>query len=170
MTSATPAVGDDDVVDDDEYVDYVPSPLLVWSSFVLALLGLAISGYMTFEHFTGNATLACTESGLFNCAAVTTSKYAYILHVPVAVLGLVQFVAMSALCSPWAWRAPARGIHLARFAFAVVGMVTVLWLLTVELAILGQLCLYCTGVHVVTFALFVLVIMSVPRMLGWTER
>ena len=168
MTSAIPAVGGDDVHDD--YDDYAPPPLLVWASFALALIGLAISGYMTFEHYTGNTTLACTEGGLFNCAAVTTSKYAYILHIPVAVLGLVQFVTMAALCSPWAWRAKERWIHIARFAFAVLGMLTVLWLLTVELAILGELCVYCTGVHVVTFTLFVLVIVSVPRMLGWTER
>ena len=45
-----------------------------------------------------------------------------------------------------------------------------LWLLAAELLIVRRICEYCTGVHLVTFALFVCVVTTVPSMLGWTER
>jgi len=60
---------------------------------------------------------------------------------------------MTALNSPWEWRAKNYWIHVARFAIAIVSMCFVLWLLYAELIIIDNLCLYCTGVHFVTFAL-----------------
>jgi uncharacterized membrane protein len=33
--------------------------------------------------------------------------------------------------------------------------------------IIGAICIYCTGVHIVTFAQLVLVMATVPTMLGW---
>ena len=62
---------------------------------------------------------------------------------------------MTALNSPWGWRAKNYWIHVARFVFAIVSMCFVLWLLTAELVIINNLCLYCTGVHIVTFALLI---------------
>jgi len=170
MTDAAPEAGAVDAFEDEAEDDYTPSRLLVVATFAFALIGLGLSIYMTYEHYTGNKTLACSKSGWLNCSLVTTSKYSRVLGIPVAVLGLVQYVAMSALCSPWAWRARARAVHIARFALSIVGMVSVLWLMTVELVILGAICEYCTGVHVVTFVLFVLIVQSVPRMLGWARR
>jgi uncharacterized membrane protein len=77
---------------------------------------------------------------------------------------------MTALCSPWAWRTTRREVHLARLVLATVGMGFVLWLVAAELLIIGNICLYCTGVHLVTFAVFVCTVATVPAMLGWTER
>ena len=56
---------------------------------------------------------------------------------------------MTALNSPWAWRAKARWIHVARFVLAIVSMCFVLWLIYAEVIIIGNICLYCTGVHLV---------------------
>ena len=41
-----------------------------------------------------------------------------------------------------------------------------LWLLTAELVIIHKICLWCTGVHLVTFALFVLTVTSAPSLLA----
>jgi uncharacterized membrane protein len=46
-------------------------------------------------------------------------------------------------------------------------MIFVLWLLSAELLIIDNICLYCTGVHIVTFALFVIMVRVCPRQLGW---
>ena len=148
-----------------------PAPSwVVYTSFALCLIALGISTYLTIEHFTGNTSLVCTDSGGFNCGKVTTSTWSVILGIPVAVLGLVQYVAMSVLCSPWGWRAARREVHVARLAFAVVGMVFVLWLIAAEALLIHAFCLWCSGVHLITFLVFILVIQSVPRMLGWTTR
>lgn len=131
------------------------------SSLALAIIGLGISIYMTVEHFTGNGTLACSGHGLVNCALVTTSPESMVFGVfPVAVLGLAFYVFMVPATTPWAWRSRRREIALARLASTVVGVGFILYLIYVELIQVGAICLWCTGVHVVTFLLFVLVAMS----------
>ncbi len=47
-------------------------------------------------------------------------------------------------------------------------MAFVLWLVYAELLIINHICLYCTGVHIVTFALMVVLAMVSPTQLGWT--
>ena len=141
---------------------------VAWVTFPLALIGVGISTYLSITHFEPHA-LVCTVGGAFNCELVTSSWPSRLLGIPVAFLGLFQYVVMAALCSPMAWRSSRREVHLARLAFAAVGMAFVLWLLTAELLIIKSLCLWCTGVHVVTFAIFICVVSTVPKMLGWTE-
>jgi uncharacterized membrane protein len=147
-----------------------PAPTWVrWTTLSLALLGLAASTYLTITHFDPLA-LHCSANGAWDCAAVTTSKWSRIFGIPVAFLGLTQYVCMTALCTPQAWRSQRREVHLARLAFASVGMAFVLWLLIAELLLIGHICEYCTGVHVVTFALFVCIVTTVPSMLGWGDE
>ncbi len=130
----------------------------VWmqiTTFVLALAGLGVSVYLTISHFA-KVPLACSESGLVNCAKVTTSPQSYVFGIPVAVLGLAFFVFVAAIMSPWAWQAARREVHLLRIASMVVGIGMVIYLVYAEFIIIGSICLYCTGVHVITFVLFVL--------------
>jgi uncharacterized membrane protein len=147
------------------------APRWVWPvTLVLALIGLGLSTYLTVEHFTGSTSLYCSGIPGSNCLKVTTSAESYFLGIPVSVLGLAQYVAMVALCSPWAWRSARAEVHLARLLLATVGMCFVLWLITAEVVIIKAICLYCTGVHIVTFLLFVAVVRTVPVMLGWADR
>jgi uncharacterized membrane protein len=139
----------------------------VYVTWVLSLIGLGLAINLTIAHFTTPAILACSDRGLINCAAVTTSPQSYIFHVPVSVLGTVNFTALVALNSPWLWRSSVRAVHVARLALVGVGMAMVLWLLYAELLIIDHICLYCTGVHVITFTLFVILMIVTPKMLGW---
>jgi uncharacterized membrane protein len=127
------------------------------ATFLLALAGLGVSIYLTIAHFTESVLAGCSEkAGLVNCTKVTTSAQSYAFGIPVAVLGLVFFLFMVAIISPWAWRSGRREIHLIRLAAVVAGIGFVLWLLYAELFIIGSICLYCTSVHVITFLLFAL--------------
>lgn len=123
----------------------------------LALVGLGLSAYLTIEHYSANATLACPTTGSVDCATVTSGAESSVAGIPVAVLGLAFFVAMLALTLPWAWSSGAYAVHALRLVAVVVGMVFALWLIYAELFRINALCLWCTGVHVVTFALFTLV-------------
>jgi uncharacterized membrane protein len=138
------------------------------TTFGLSLLGLALSTYLTITHFQPQ-DLFCSGTGFINCGAVTTSAQSRFLGIPVAFLGLGTYVVMTVLNSPWMWRAKNYWIHVARFALAIVSMCFVLWLLTAELVIIDNLCLYCTGVHIVTFALLIVLTRVSPAQLGWTR-
>ena len=134
-----------------------PPAWLRWSTFALAILGLAASAYLTYTHFTDSALAGCTEtSGAVNCGKVTTSPQSVAFGIPVAVLGLAFYVFLVAIMSPYAWRSARREVALARMASLVVGIGFVLYLVYAELFDIGAICLYCTSVHVITFLLFIL--------------
>jgi uncharacterized membrane protein len=121
---------------------------------VASVLGLGVAGYLTFEHFTSSTSLACSDNGVVNCLKVTTSSYSAVAGVPVAVLGLVYFAVMLMLQLPLMWQRPERGLRLARVGWSVVGLGTVLYLLSAELFVIDAICLWCTAVHVLTLLLF----------------
>jgi uncharacterized membrane protein len=146
------------------------------TSLVLAVLGLAISAYETYAHYNGNHLLGCPSGagGTFNCAAVITSSQSMVFNVlPVAVLGLAFYIFAVVIFSPWAWRfrgaairlggrrlrITSRGVDLVRLGSLIVGMGFVMYLIYAEFQI-GSVCEYCSGVHVVTFLLFCITIVS----------
>jgi uncharacterized membrane protein len=140
------------------------SPVPLWlrlTTFLVALVGLGVSIYLTIAHYTESTLAGCNDTGgIVNCTKVTTSAQSYVFGIPVAVLGLAFYVFMVAIMSPWAWRATRREVHLARIAALVAGVGFVLYLLYAELFIIGSICLYCTSVHVLTFILFVLTVFA----------
>jgi uncharacterized membrane protein len=131
------------------------------ATLVLSLGGLGISIYLTIAHFSSSAILACSDKGLVNCAAVTTSPESELFGIfPVAVLGLAFYVFLTAINTPWAWRAKWPVVGWARIGSLAAGMVFVLYLIYTELFTLGEICLWCTAVHVITFVLFGLVMFA----------
>jgi uncharacterized membrane protein len=134
----------------------------VWAapvSLVFCLLGLGLSAYLTYAHFTSANALACPDSGTINCIRVTTSPQSMLFGVvSVAVAGLAYFAGMTALCLPVAWRSGSALLRWLRLAGGIVGVVMVCYLIYVELLVVGAVCLYCTAVHVVTFLLFVAIL------------
>jgi uncharacterized membrane protein len=130
---------------------------IVWTSFVLSLAGVAISTYLTIAHYKGAAFLACSDKGIINCATVTTSAQSKFLGLPVSNLGLAFYLGMVVINSPWAWRRGGLVLDRVRALGLLSGMGFVLWLVAAELLIIDHICLWCTGVHIVTFALLLVV-------------
>ncbi|HLN43581.1 MAG TPA: vitamin K epoxide reductase family protein [Acidimicrobiales bacterium] len=155
--------------DQDVEEDYAEVPVIPrWRPIValaLSLVGFGISMYLTIDHFQGIVPI-CSSKGFVNCELVTTSKYSYILGIPVSLLGLLFFTAMVGINWPPLWRARSPWVARARLALAVSGVCFVLYLLAAELFSIKAICLWCTGVHITTFLLFVLVMASFPLMSG----
>jgi uncharacterized membrane protein len=129
-------------------------------TLLLSLIGLGLSSYLTVEHYDHNAGLACPATATISCLKVTTSPQSVILGVPVAVLGLAFYAAMVALTLPIAWRTSSLGV--VRQVAAGSGAVMVLYLVYVELFKVDAICLWCTGVHIVTIALLAVVLFVDP--------
>jgi uncharacterized membrane protein len=148
-----------------------PAPRwLAVTTWVLALIGLGLSVYLTITHLHPAALVCSHGGGIVNCEAVTQSAQSKVFGIfPVAELGLAFYVLMAVICAPWAWRMT-RVLRLGpvaignaelrwiRLGSVVVGIGFVLYLLFVELVQLGSICLYCTGVHITTFLLFTLIL------------
>lgn len=117
-----------------------------WSTalLILAAVGLADSAYLTINSLFSKVPLVCPTVGIINCGLVTSSKYAHVFGIPVALLGLLWFAAMFVL-----------GIARPSFAVYVLlplwiaGIVMVGYLVYAEF-LLHAICLYCTLAHICT--------------------
>src|SRR5215831_7004170 len=128
------------------------------TTWILSLGGLGASIYLTIAHYNTAVTLACPATSTINCEKVTTSSESIVFGIPVAVLGLAFYVFLAVVNSPWAWRITWPPLRWARVGSMVVGILFVLYLIYAELFSIGAICLWCTSVHVITFALFVLIV------------
>ena len=141
------------------------APPLTWPprwvrpvTLALAVLGVLVSAYLTYEHYTGSSTLACSENSVVDCSAVTKSFYNQLPPgpgpgAPVAVLGLAYFVVVTLLCLPMLW-GRSRRLDLLRLVVLGGGVLMVLWLVYAELFRIDRICLWCTAVHIITVVLF----------------
>jgi uncharacterized membrane protein len=134
-----------------------PPRWLPWVSVALVVAGLGVATYLTIEHFTASTTLACPDTGTINCQKVTTSAQSKLVGIPVAVLGLAYFLGMLPLVLPAAWRSDDRRLRMGRLVAAGLGVLFALYLIYAELFVINAICLWCTVVHVLAFALFTVV-------------
>lgn len=130
------------------------------AALVLCLIGIGIASYLSYAKIT-NSSIVCTGSD--SCDTVNSSRYAYILGVPVAYLGLFFYLAMLALTIGRArltnhqdetavqWRGR---LDLALFAFALSGVAFTAYLKATEIFLIGAICLWCVGSAIVVVALF----------------
>ena len=103
---------------------------------VLAVVGGLISAYLTWTHFAG-LTPVCTGSGE-GCETVQSSRYASILGIPVALLGLVAYGGL--VFSAILWREA--GVYLG-FLISLVGTLFSAYLTYLEIFVIGALCQWC---------------------------
>lgn len=121
---------------------------------VASVAGIGVAFYLTLAHFSSGVQLTCPDTGPINCDAVTHSPESYVFGIPVSLLGLIYFVAMTGISLPMVWRSRVRVVAQARLAMAIAGIGFVCYLVYSELFVIGKLCLWCTGVHVLTLIVF----------------
>lgn len=121
---------------------------------IVALVGVAIAGYLTYVRAVGEAP-ACSTGG---CEKVQSSEYSEVLGVPVALLGLLAYLAIlgAALRAGPAAAAAGAGLSLAGVLFAG-------YLLYVQLAVIDAVCIWCLGSDVVIATLAVLGVLRLER-------
>ena len=108
-----------------------------------------MSIYLTVLHFVGFAP-ACPATGPVNCEAVLSSPYAVIAGttVPTSAAGIAWFAVSAVL---WV-----RGFGRVQLAWSVLGLVTVLYLVFVEIVRIGAICLWCTAAHALVLAVLLI--------------
>jgi uncharacterized membrane protein len=121
----------------------------------LALVGAGIAGYLTYVHYAHVQPL-CTTGG---CERVQTSKYAELVGIPVALLGLVAYGVLFVL----AWLRGNVAV-LASTVVALVGVGFSAYLLWAQLGPIDAICQWCVAQDAVVAALAALCVTRLLRM------
>ena len=122
-----------------------------------ALVGAAISIYLTVVHYA-HVSPICTSGG---CEKVQQSSYAELAGIPVAVLGLVAYLAVLATAAVRGVTAAFAGATIALAGAAFSG-----YLLWAQLARIHAICQWCIGNDVV---IAVVAVLCVARVLTEAE-
>jgi uncharacterized membrane protein len=129
-----------------------------------SVAGFAIASYLSILHYDAAIPLACSSSGEVNCERVLTSPYAVVGELPVAAWGAGWFAVAAVLSLLSAARggvAGTRWVDYLALTWATAGAAVVLRLVYVELAVIGNICLWCTVVHVLVIGIFVIQVLTV---------
>jgi uncharacterized membrane protein len=115
-------------------------------SFVLAVIGLLVAGYLSFAEVT-RTEIACSlhsASGGNSCADVNNSIYAKIGPLPVAILGLGGYLAILGVLI-FETRLPilVRRGKLFVFGMALFGFLFSMYLTAIEAFVLQEWCQWC---------------------------
>ena len=127
-----------------------------------ALIGAGIAVYLTFVHYD-QVPLACSGTGLINCGLVLASPYSVVpgTTLPITIPGLAWCLCMAALASAGLYAsAQRRWLRLAQFAWALVGMLTVLYLVYIEIVRLHTICAWCSALHVLILLMFLVTLVQ----------
>jgi uncharacterized membrane protein len=104
---------------------------------VVAIAGLAIAAYLTVVHYADADPVCAIAHG---CATVQQSDYAELAGIPVALLGLLGYVAIlgSLARDGESWRTATAFLALGGFGFSA-------WLTYVEIWRLDAICIWCVA-------------------------
>ncbi len=106
---------------------------------VLAVLGVALAGYLTYLHYSGT-TPPCSIKGN-PCSQVQKSRYSELAGVPVALIGLIGYIViLGSLLAPESERA-----RFATMALTLGGLGFSGYLTYREVFTLHKICEWCVG-------------------------
>ena len=127
----------------------------------LAVLGLGISAYLTYLHYSESTAALCTEGS--GCDIVRSSSYSAILGIPVAMLGLVGFALILGISfsklSPFR-----KGLSL--YILALTGVTFSAYLTYLEVAVINAICPYCLVSASLMAGILVLLLLRRPLVPG----
>ncbi len=132
-----------------------PSRRLLYALILLGVVGIGISGYLTWAHYD-DSVLVCAIGG---CETVQASRYSTIGPVPIALLGMAMFAALSGLAGLRLLRTPPLGhetLTLVAWGMLLAGILYYLYLTYVELFVLHAICQWCVITSLVALAMLVI--------------
>jgi uncharacterized membrane protein len=134
---------------------------LRWASIILSLLGMADAAYLYIYKLSSNDRL-CLGSG--DCATVNYSRYSEVYGIPVALLGLLAYLAILAILV-LEKRVPFLKEHgnLIIFGASLVGVLFSAYLTYIELFVIYAVCPFCVISAVLMTLIFIVSIFRLAR-------
>jgi uncharacterized membrane protein len=135
---------------------------MYWASIIIALVGLAVSVYMTIFKLTDNSTM-CLGSG--GCSTINDSRYSEIYGIPVAAVGVGGYLAILAILALEVKGGSffERNATLVTFGMALTGFLFTLYLVYLEIFVIKALCPFCVTSQVAMTILFILTVIRLLK-------
>ena len=137
---------------------------------LMAVAGVGVSGYLTSVHYSG-VPLVCSSDGIVNCHSVLTSSYAEVAGIPWSLGGIGWFGVSGALAAMALLRRPEPvWLQPAQAGWGFLGLLTVVYLVGLEVLAVDRICLWCTSMHALILLTFALNLVRRPeagREEGW---
>jgi uncharacterized membrane protein len=128
-------------------------------ALVASLAGLGISLYLTVVHYS-TIPLVCPANGVISCEQVLSSRYGVIggSAIPTSAAGIVWFAVSALLAAGLIARS--EGLARLQLGWSALGLLTVLFLIYVEIVQLGAICTWCSAAHVLVLVIFLVALTS----------
>jgi len=108
-----------------------------WPLFALALLGMALSGYLTYSAWQQRLVAGCTAGSA--CDVVLNSRWSMLFGMPTSFWGFLTYAALAAL----AWNKALAFRWKAAWLFSLFGLLYSLYLTSISFLVLDAFCPYC---------------------------
>lgn len=146
-----------------EYTRRLMKNLLILT-LILSIIGLADASYLTFEHYS-QYVAPCSTNMWVDCGKVLDSEYSVVLGIPLAMLGAMFYAGMATLSLirlsvesvrekiwsmvpslsviPKRWSSVDRAFLDLHTLGATFGGAFSLYLIYLQIGVIGSICLYC---------------------------
>jgi uncharacterized membrane protein len=133
-------------------------------TIALSVVGLLVAIYMTIFKFTNPELQAAMCVGSHGCIAVNGSAYSEIHGIPVAVLGILGYLSILAMLylegRPGFFQTNGSMIL---FTLTLAGFLFTVWLVFVEVALIGAYCPFCITSQIAMTIIFILTVIRVIK-------
>ncbi|MEP6984100.1 MAG: vitamin K epoxide reductase family protein [Chloroflexota bacterium] len=135
-------------------------------SLVLVVIGIVISGYLSYVKLTDTQTI-CVSGGAFNCEVVQSSKYATLFGIPIAYLGFATYLVIGALLllQNRVSFLQEYGVMI-EFGVIMFAFLFSAWLVYLQAFQLKAFCMWCLSHELTMTLLFVVSILRLKRSLS----
>jgi uncharacterized membrane protein len=108
-----------------------------WPLFILAVLGMGLTGYLTFTAWQGRGVAFCTAGS--SCDVVLNSRWSTLLGLPTSFWGFLTYALLSLI----AWNRYADNQWKFAWFVSIIGLFFSLYLTGISLFVLHAACPYC---------------------------
>jgi uncharacterized membrane protein len=132
---------------------------MIWlrrAMIALSVVGIGVASYLVYVHYSGNQPI-CTGGG--SCLKVQTSEWSKLAGVPVALIGLIGYIAIFiSLIVP-----DREETRLATLGFTLIGVLFSGYLTYRELFSIHAICEWCVSSAVIMTVLFICAVVRYLR-------
>jgi uncharacterized membrane protein len=125
-----------------------------------SLVGLIDAAYLTAKHYLGTPPACSLFAG---CEKVTTSHYAMIAGIPLALLGAIYYLALFLIVIAYLDTGRIEMIRLAS-GLTAIGFVSSIYFVYLQLFVIQAICIYCMLSALASTVLFIIGMMMLRGM------